>query len=180
MAAGWLVNRRLSKFKRYILVYSVAAVVIFAAQTASMNYGNRWQAFIDDRLAMVILKDPAATQFFAHGGLPVSDDLMQVTGMDGYYYQPLFDHSPAFQPVRDWVNCCSKSVYAKYLLSDPLRTLGEPFAQWQVLLNGNIRGYRNPSYGVVPLPAKKSRTVSPGLDEARIMRRRMARGFWVG
>jgi len=33
---------------------------------------------------------------------------------------------------------------------------------------------------VVPLPAKKSNTISPGLDEAWIIRRKMPRGFCVG
>lgn len=33
---------------------------------------------------------------------------------------------------------------------------------------------------VVPLPAKKSKTVSPGFDEAAIMRRRIPSGFCVG
>jgi hypothetical protein len=85
-------------------------------------------------------------------GLPVSDTLMQVTNLDGYYYLPLFTDSPDFQLVRDWINCCGKTTYMKYLMTDPIETLREPFIQWQVLLNGNIRGYRNPSYGVTPLP----------------------------
>ncbi len=33
---------------------------------------------------------------------------------------------------------------------------------------------------VVPLPAKKSSTVSPGSEEARMIRKRMPSGFWVG
>jgi hypothetical protein len=33
---------------------------------------------------------------------------------------------------------------------------------------------------VVPLPAQKSRTVSPGREEAATIRFRMPSGFWVG
>ena len=33
---------------------------------------------------------------------------------------------------------------------------------------------------VVPLPAKKSRTESPGLEDTEMIRRRMNSGFWLG
>ena len=44
----------------------------------------------------------------------------------------------------------------------------------------NRRPSRIAAAPVVPLPAKKSRTQSPGRVEAATMRRRTASGFWVG
>jgi len=52
------------------------------------------------------------------------------------------------------VACCGKSTYIQYLLSDPLRTLVQPYENWRSLINGSLRGYRNPHNGIVPMPGK--------------------------
>jgi hypothetical protein len=156
LAFFWLVNRQLARFRAYILVYGAAIVVFFFAQYLSMSMGNRWQVFMYDHLGMRILLDPEATRFFAEQGLPVSDRLMTITTMRGSQYQKLIDESPDLRPVRDWVNCCSKTTYIKYLLSNPLRTLSSALENWQPLLNSNLKGYRNPRNGITPLPQKLS------------------------
>lgn len=150
--AGCLLNRSLASSRKYMLVYAVGVLSIFILHSISLGVGNRWQVFIYDHLAMRILKDPQATAYFASKGLPVSPELLKITEMPGFEYQPLLDQSLQFRPVRDWVTCCGIQTYAQYLGSDPLKTLAEPFIHWKPLVNSSVQGYRNPLYGVLPLP----------------------------
>lgn len=152
LLAGWLLNRSLASRRKYILTYAAGVLAILFFHSFSLGVGNRWQVFIYDHLAMRILKDPQAAGYFASKGLPVSPDLLKITEMPGFEYQPLLDQSPQFRPVRDWVTCCGMQTYTQYLLSNPLKTLAEPWIHWRSLLNSSVQGYRNPLYGVLPLP----------------------------
>ena len=147
--AGWHKARRTD-----ILVFSAAVLMLFVVQNLSLIGGNRWQIFMYDHLAMRFLRDPQATQFFAAEGLPISDRLMETTGMIGHVYQPLYKEAPDFQPVRDWVATRSKSAYLKYLLSRPIETLVEPLVNADKLLWGSNLEYRSPLGGVTPAPAR--------------------------
>lgn len=149
---GWLANRLLTPWRRYILCYAAGVILLFIAQYLTLGAGNRWQVFIYDHLAMRFLKDPEATQFFTTKGLPVTQALMEITEMPGFVYQPLLDQSEQFQAVRDWVTCCSKQAYLQYLVATPLKTLTEPMINWRPLINSSVQGYRNPKWGVHPLP----------------------------
>lgn len=152
LAAAGFYHHRLAGVRRELLAYGAAGVLVFAALTLSMTIGNRWQVFIYDRLGLQVLLDPQATQFFADQGLPVNDQLLQITSMRGSVYQKLIDESPDFAPVKAWVNCCGKTAYAHYLLSDPLRTLTQPFTVWRRLVDGGVEGYRHAANDIEPLP----------------------------
>ena len=154
LAAGSLLVKGFGGFRKYTLVSAGLIAAIFIGQYFSLSSGNRWQVFIYDHLAMRILNNPVATQFFAKEGLPLSDALFATTLMEGSEYQRLMDQSAELKPVKDWVACCSKAAYIKYLLSDPLKTLAEPLRNWQPLVNGSLRGYRNPKNYVTPMPGR--------------------------
>lgn len=152
LLAGWLLNRSLASPRKYMLAYAAGVLAILIFHSFSLGVGNRWQVFIYDHLAMRILKDPQATGYFASKGLPVNPELLEITEMPGFEYQPLLDQSPQFRPVHDWVACCGMQTYTQYLISDPLKTLAEPWIHWRSLVNSSVQGYRNPLYGVLPLP----------------------------
>lgn len=149
---GVLINPHLSGSRRLAWVYAGSILVIFIIQNLNITHGNRWQIFIMDHLAMRILHDPQAVKFFEKEGLPLSKELMSTTGMIGYEYQELMSTSPTLQPLRDWIDCCGKQAYLKYLLSTPIETMLEPIEQWQKLVNGGNLEYRNPKYAFQELP----------------------------
>jgi hypothetical protein len=159
LCLGWIIDKQLSRYKRFILTYGLAVLIIFVLQYFTLSAGNRWQAFIYDQLSLRILKDPQATRYFANKGLPVSDNLKKITSMRGIDYRPLLDTSPEFKPVKDWVICCSKQTFIEYLLSNPGYTFVEPLQNMPLMMSGTIANYRNPRNGVTPLPQKTS-TVS--------------------
>jgi hypothetical protein len=149
---GVLINYHLSGSRKLAWVYAGFILVLFLAQNLTITHGNRWQIFIMDHLAMRILHDPQAVEFFEKEGLPLSNELLSTTGMIGYEYQELMSTSPTLQPLRDWIDCCGKQAYLKYLLSTPIETMLEPVEQWQKLVNGRNLEYRNPKYAFQELP----------------------------
>ncbi len=148
---GWIKARR-----KETAAFALASALLFLAQSFSLSAGNRWQIFMFDHLAVRFLPDPAAVQFFAAEGLPLSDRLMETTHMAGYEYQSIYMQDPAFQPVRDWVITRSKGAYLKYLLSQPGRTLLDPLLNAPKLLWGSNLEYRSPLGGVTPVPSQLS------------------------
>jgi hypothetical protein len=168
-AAAALFRRfKLSRF--FTLLYLGAAILLLFAQNASINTGNRWQVFIYDHLAYRIIPNPAALDYFARAGLPVTDQLLQIPTLRGYVYQALLMQDPAMEPVRQWVNAYGKQTYAGYLLANLRTTLRAPLIRADVLLNGtlqygdpdhtqlfpafpaSLRGLTNVLFPILPLP----------------------------
>lgn len=132
--------RRCTLPRIYILTYLASAVLLFFAQNASINTGNRWQVFIYDHLAYRIIPNPAALAYFVRAGLPVSDSLLNIPNMSGSKYQALLLDDPTMEPVRQWTNTHGKATYAGWLLSRPLVTLGQPLLHASSLLDGLREG----------------------------------------
>jgi hypothetical protein len=150
-AVGYWLKKINNQFRYPILVYIAACLGLFIIQNWSINQGNRWQVLIYDQLAMRILNDPQATQFFKDAGLPVSDELMKITGMRGYDYQNLLKFDPSMSSVREWIDTQGKAVYIRYLLSHPVDSILRPLKQIHQLLNGSNLKYREPEYSASPM-----------------------------
>lgn len=150
----WITRERLRVYWQAGLLYLIFLFLLYAGQTLSMSYGNRWQVFIYDHLAMRILHDEDATRFFENEGLPISSELLHTRDMIGFQYQDLYMNSPAFESVRVWTNERGKSAYFKYLLSQFETTLIEPLKNSPKLLLGSNLEYRSPKYGVWPTSQK--------------------------
>jgi hypothetical protein len=136
------------------VVYTTFIVAILVASNVSIATGNRWQVFIYDQLALNILPDPAAREFFVQEGFPISDSLMAITTMAGYQYQDLLANAPELKPVNTWVNQEGKLVYLRYLLFNPVNTILEPIWNAQPLLNAKTVGYLYPRFPQLPYPQR--------------------------
>jgi hypothetical protein len=135
-AAALLGRFKLSRF--FTLAYLGMAVVLFLAQNASINAGNRWQVFIYDHLAYRIIPNPVALAYFVQAGLPVSDQLLQIPTMRGYVYQALLFTDPAMEPVRQWTDAHGKATYFGYLVAHLNISLRQPLSYAAQLLNGTM------------------------------------------
>ena len=89
--------------------------------------------------------------------MPQNETLFTFKGERGSEYQDLIANDPDLAPVKAWVECCGKTVYAQYLLSDPLNTIVSPLQNWETMLNGTLELYRSPKGGATPLPASLNR-----------------------
>lgn len=155
-AGAALLYKRWKSMRGYVLAYLACALILLAAQNASISLGNRWQIFIYDHLAYRIIPNKQALAYFVRAGLPVNDQLLKIPKMRGAVYQDLMLHSPEMEAVRQWTNAHGKATYFGYLLSQPLSTLLEPMQAAGTLLDGTGMDYRVPS--------------APGLAVPRILR----------
>jgi hypothetical protein len=155
-AGAALLYKRWKPIRGYLLAYLACALILLAAQNASISLGNRWQIFIYDQMAYRIIPNKQALAYFVRAGLPVNDQLLKIPKMRGAVYQDLMLHSPEMETVRQWTNAHGKATYFGYLLSQPFSTIIEPVQEASTLLNGTGMDYRVPS--------------SPGLSVPRVLR----------
>jgi hypothetical protein len=128
----------------FYLSYLVFALLLFIFQTASVQVGDRWQVLLYDHLALRILPDPQAAEYFRRAGLPVTPDLLKIQTMRGAVYQNYLFTDPEMEPVRQWVDQHGKAAFLGYLLTHPAVSLLEPLEQAGRLLDGSVLSYRNP------------------------------------
>ncbi len=142
-------NRKLVRI--FSLTYLVFLLMCVIFQTVSFSNANRWQIFIHDHLALRILRDADASQYFIQEGMPVSSNLFSIAEMESSQYQVIFENDAEYAPLREWIDCCSLKTYLKYLVSNPVKTISMPFIEYQKLLNGTNIEYRYPRDGVWPV-----------------------------
>jgi hypothetical protein len=133
-------------------IYALFVLALFVFQSYSVSSGNRWQILIYDQLALRLLKDDKAVDFFTRRGLPVGEALMSVTQMTPPEFQKYFLTSENMQGVREWVNSQGKTTYLQYLLLRPLKSLVEPISASAKLINGGSMEYRREELPVRPIP----------------------------
>ena len=135
-------------------ITTVSVVAVLVISNLNMAAGNRWQIFIYDQLALNILPDPVAREFFVREGLPISDPLMAISTMVGYQYQDLLANAPELKSVNTWINQESKTAYLKYLISNPANSMFEPISNAQVLISPKTIGYLYPRFPDLPYPRR--------------------------
>lgn len=147
-----LIGRASQRRRKYYWAYFFAFILVVLLKTVSFSTSNLWQIHIYDHLALRILKDEGALTYFTEAGLPVSDELMGITEMPGYEYQEYLRHDPEMKPAQDWINRYGVATYIKYLVSQPIASMVEPFRQLPSLLNGDNLEYHSPRFGVPTIP----------------------------
>jgi hypothetical protein len=135
-------------------VYILSAVAVLVISNMNIAAGNRWQIFIYDQLALNIVPDAAASEFFAREGLRISDSLMAIPTMVGYQYQDLLANAPELNSVITWDNKESKTAYLRYLISNPANSILEPVSNAKALINPKTVGYLYPRFPQLPYPKR--------------------------
>lgn len=135
------------------LAYLCLFFIILVTKNVAFNASNIWQIHIYDHLAMRILPDDESRDYFVAAGLPIDENLMQITKMEGYEYQEYLAKNAEMDAVREWINRSGVVTYMKYLLSRPLSTMLEPLRHWPSLLGGDNLEYHAPIYGIPTIPS---------------------------
>ena len=149
-----ILKRIPSHSRKYYLIYSVVALGLFIYQNMTVNLGDRWQIHIYDNLVRRFLFDPEALNYFEEAGLPVSQELQDLSTMGVAEYQGLLMRSelPEYKSVRDWVNQSGQSTYIRYLIEHPDKSLLTPIRQFETLINGSNIEYRYPIFPEQTVP----------------------------
>jgi len=119
--------------KRFLSV-ALVFTVIFVISNLSADVGQRWVFPFQNVLAQRILPDEGAVEFFADCGMPVTPELLDLAGGFANSNERAFYTSPALEPYRNWMYEHGKSCYMRWLVSRPLASLREPWADLAWLL----------------------------------------------
>ncbi len=94
-------------------------LILFAFNQITSDKGQRWVFPFQNVLAQRVLVNSDATLFFAACGMPVSPQLLNLTGGWASSNDWAFYNDPDLDEYRDWLHSSGKSCYIKWLLSNP-------------------------------------------------------------
>ena len=135
MVAGLiLLGMLFFRVRKHYLVVALIFTLLFALSNLSADVGQRWIFPYQNVLAQRILPDQEAVSFFADCGMPVSPELLDMGGGYANSGDRTFYTDPALQPYRNWLHDSGKFCYMRWLLSRPLTSLREPWADLEWLL----------------------------------------------
>jgi len=138
--------------RKLFLTYLMVLILIVVIKNISFNVSNDWKIHIYDHLVLRILPDSEARDFFESAGLPVDQNLMNITNMAGFEYQDYLANDADMIAVSEWIDQSGVTTYMKYLLSRPVSSLMEPLKHLTTLFGGNNLEYHSPLYGVSTIP----------------------------
>jgi hypothetical protein len=124
----------LGALEKKFLIFPVAFGIIFVFSNLSADLGGRWIFPFQNVLGRRILTNPEAVDFFAACGMPVTPELMRLTGEFADGLDRAFYVDPALVDYRSWLHRSGKSCYMKWLLSNPARSFREPLNEFNGLL----------------------------------------------
>jgi hypothetical protein len=118
--------------KKY-LVFIAAFGIMFFLSNLSADLGNRWVFPFQNVLGRRLLPTAQAVDQLAGCGMPVSPELMRLAGEFANGLDRAFYNDPALESYRAWLHESGKSCYIRWLLSDPLQSIGQPMSEFDVL-----------------------------------------------
>ena len=118
--------------RRWALAVAVGGVLVFAASYATINSRGS-EITLGETIATNILPDPQATRYFVDRGMPLSPDLANLILYNrfppSHYYKV-----PQLAAFRRWESDRGATTYARYLLTHPDVSLGEPLRNLDLIL----------------------------------------------
>lgn len=147
------VNRIRSEKKVIFILCIVLAAVCWSVMG---NTGGRWQYPFENVLFNRILRDPQGESFFTEAGMPVPQRIGELHGVEHMMGSELFN-SEEMAPLREWILTDGLKTYIRYMLRDPLKTLGMAWPEFEKEVTERIDCPYNPEgfYSLLPVPVAK-------------------------
>lgn len=134
---------------RKYLVVAAVFVGLFAVNEISQNYANRWVMPFVNVLGRRILPDPEYRTYFAKRGMPLTPDVMRLSGQLAWSQDRLFYRDPALHEFRQWVHTQGKRTYMRFLVAHPGHGLVEPFRHAQDLVAPNLNYFQTGGFSPI-------------------------------
>ena len=135
MLAGMLILAFLFRWaKPRVLILAMIFLFIFLLNNHNSNIGGRWVFPLNNIMGRRILPNPQALSYFKSCGMPVTPELLALTGEYGNSQNRAFSDSPALEGYRVWLGEHGKTCYMKWLLSDPLESVTQSVDQFQEVI----------------------------------------------
>lgn len=117
-----------------ILVLILAFAGIFLLNNYASDLGSRWVFPMNNNVGRRILPDSQALDFFRACGMPVTQNLLALTNEFANGSDRAFYNDPALHTYREWLDRYGKSCYMKWLVIDPVRSIGDAISQFENLI----------------------------------------------
>jgi hypothetical protein len=116
------------------LILATFFVVIFFLSNTSADLGARWRFPLGNLIGQRVLIDESAIRYFESCGMPLSEALMRLAGKFANAEERALYNDPELQAFRSWLFTDGKSCYMKWLISDPVYSLGETLNEFDKLI----------------------------------------------
>lgn len=138
--------------RKHYLTITLVFSLIFLFSNLSAETGERWVFPFQNVLAQRILPDQQAVKFFAACGMPVTPELLELSGGFANSNDRAFYTDPVLEPYRVWLYSGGKSCYMRWLISRPLASLRAPWGDvpWLLTFSEVTRFYPQAYEPVLP------------------------------
>lgn len=120
--------------KRHWLGLALTLFMVFVLASVASERGRRWVFPFQNVLTARILPDPIAVDFFSNCGMPVTENLMALSGGNASSNDRAFYDDPALDGYRTWQDSSGKACYLKWLALHPTRSLLLPIEDFSSLI----------------------------------------------
>ncbi len=135
MLAGLLVLAVIFRWMQpRVLILAGFFLFTFFISNLTSDIGARWVFPLNNVIGRRVLSNTEALDYFRSCGMPVTPELMALEGEFANGNDRAFYTEPALNEYRSWLNEHGKTCYMKWLLSDPVHSVGEALGQFQGLI----------------------------------------------
>jgi hypothetical protein len=143
-----------SVFRRHRYYWAVSVLLILLSlvnmQIAEMPTLPRWLYPLTNTVLHRILPNEEFMKYFKSNEMPVSTELLALSGGLAYSDNFAVFNSPALNDVEKWLFKYGKQVYVRFLLAHPLYTLISPWQNINDLLGTEgLTGYAPDNYNPI-------------------------------
>jgi hypothetical protein len=145
MAAGLLVAGIVWKPRRFYFAAGLLFLGMVAFSLASSRLAKRSNFPLANIIVQRVLVDSSALRYFQKQGMPVNRKLKDLAGEWAFSDRYAIFNHPRLRSFFRWLNTEGARDYAAYLLSRPMKSLGDPLANLDKLMQP-ADGYGAPTY----------------------------------
>ncbi len=106
--------------RRRALILAGGLTLIFVLSNLSADLGNRWVFPLGNLITQRVLPDVTAVRYFESCGMPVSPELLQLSGKFANSDDQALFTGPELEALRRWLYDHGKACYVGWLASQPL------------------------------------------------------------
>jgi len=120
--------------KRRWLGFAIILLIVFVLASVASEHGRRWVFPFQNVFTARILPDLGAVEFFSDCGMPVTENLLALSGGNASSNDRAFYNDAVLDGYRNWQDTSGKLCYLKWLTLDPSRSLILPIKDFPTLI----------------------------------------------
>jgi len=135
MLAGMLILAFIFRWaKPRVLILAVFFLFTFLLNNSNSELGERWVFPLNNIVGRRVLLSSEAVNYLESCGMPVTPALLGMANNFGHSQDSAFYNNPDLEDYRIWLGKHGKTCYMKWLLSNPIRSVGQSLNQFQGLI----------------------------------------------